>query len=115
MCQVAPDILSFDAFQNLELFERDQDARAFLKGGGLVAFGLIPTISDLTRINATHLFTRWLMTSHEMGDIASVASQTMITATCGLGLLHPDQAEALFHTAHHLAQLVKKVARNAEK
>ncbi|MBV9229229.1 MAG: hypothetical protein JOZ18_07940, partial [Chloroflexi bacterium] len=45
MCQAAPDILSFDAYQNLELFERDQDARAFLKGGGLVAFGLIPTIS----------------------------------------------------------------------
>ena len=111
MCQVAPDILSFDAYQNLELFGRDQDARTFLKEGGVVAFGLIPTVSDPSKINATTLFTRWLLASQDMSDISRVASQTMITATCGLGLLHSTQAESIFHTARQIAWLVKKAIR----
>jgi hypothetical protein len=56
-----------------------------------------------------------ILASQDMGDISRIAAQTMITATCGLGLLRLSQAEASFHLAQHVALLVKKVARNTER
>jgi hypothetical protein len=62
LCQAAPDILSFDAYHGLELFAADPAARAFLEEGRLVAFGLVPT-TDLSALDASTLFTRWLLSS----------------------------------------------------
>lgn len=114
LCQVAPDILSFDAYQNLEVFASSQDARLFLKQGGLVACGLIPTVSDLAQFDPSTFFTRWLLASQDMGDISQVAAQTIITATCGLGLVGLPQAEANFSLAQHVARLLQKAARGTE-
>jgi hypothetical protein len=112
MCQTAPDILSFDASQDLETFCADPYARTFINEGGLIAFGLVPTSSDLSRLDPTTLFTRWLLACTDMGDVSQLAAHTLITATCGLGLLSLAQAESTFHSAQHIAALVKKVALN---
>jgi hypothetical protein len=112
MCQAAPDILSFDALQDLETFCGDGYARRFIHDGGLVAFGLVPTISDLSELDSATLFTRWLLACKDTSDIRQLASRTLITATCGLGLLNLSQAASTFGHVQHIAMLIKKVAQN---
>jgi hypothetical protein len=110
MCQAAPDILSFDAYQDLEACCADSSVRRFIHNGGLAAYGLVPTVSDLSDLDATTLFTHWLLACKESGDIRQIASRTLITATCGLGLLSLLQATSTFAHAQHIATLIKKVA-----
>ncbi len=109
MCQAAPDIVSFDAYQDLETFCTDQDARKFLNAGGLVAFGLIPTSSNLSSLDPVLLFTRWLLACKDMGDLSQLASHTMITATCGLGLLNPSHVESSFRLTQQIADLIQRI------
>jgi hypothetical protein len=110
LCQAAPDILSFDAYHGLEMFAVDPAARAFLKGGGFVAFGLVPT-TDPSALDAPTLFTRWLLSSPMQEDKAlQLAAQSMITATCGLGLLPPAHAWQALRTTTQIAAMVRKVA-----
>jgi len=108
VCQVAPDIISFDAYQDVEAFCTDPHARTFFNEGGLVAFGLVPTSSDLSLLDPTTVFARWLLACQDLGDVSQCASHTLITATCGLGLLSLMQAEATFRSAQHIADLVRK-------
>jgi hypothetical protein len=56
------------------------------------------------------VFTRWLLACTESGDVGQIAARTLITATCGLGLLSGVQAASIFQTARQIATLVKKVA-----
>jgi hypothetical protein len=109
MCQVAPDIISFDAYENLERFGKDPSALRFLAQGGLAAFGLVPTVSDWASIDVTDIFTRWLLTYQESSDIRQLVSQTMITATCGLGLLEPAQVAPLFQLTQQLSTRMQKI------
>lgn len=96
MCQAAPDMLSFDAYQDLETFCADSSVRRFIHDGGLVACGLVPTFSDLSDLDSTTLFTRWLLACKDISDMCQLASRTLITATCGLGLLSLPQAKSTF-------------------
>ncbi|WP_201360167.1 hypothetical protein [Dictyobacter formicarum] len=108
LCQIAPDVLSFDAFQRLETFCSDQRVDSFFEHGGLTAFGLVPT-TDLSMPDASVLFARWLLACPEK-EVQYRAARTLITATCGLGLLDREHAQASFQVAGALAALVKKVA-----
>lgn len=113
--RAAPDIISFDAYQDLELFCADQDAQAFLKAGGLVAFGLVPTSHNLSSPDPSLLFARWLLACKDVIDLSLLASHTMITATCGLGLLSPSQTESSFRSAQHIADLIQKITDPSQK
>ena len=112
MCQAAPDILSFDAYQDLETFCADASVRRFVHDGGLIACGLIPTFSDLSDLDSTTLFTRWLLACKDISDMRQLASRTLITATCGLGLLSLPQAKSTFAHTQRIATLIKKVAQH---
>jgi hypothetical protein len=112
ICQVAPDILSFDAYQGLETCCGDFAVRSFLHNGGLLACGLVPTFSDLSGLDVTTLFTRWLLAWKDSSDIRQLASQTLITATCGLGLLSLSQATSTFGHVQRVTTLIKKVSQN---
>jgi hypothetical protein len=112
LCQVAPNILSFDAYHGLETFAADSAVNAFLDEGGLVAFGLVPT-TDSSALDAPTLFTRWLLSSSVQEDeVRRLATQSIITATCGLGLLPITHVREVFCTAAQLAAMVQKVARS---
>jgi hypothetical protein len=109
MCQVKPDILSFDAYEGLERFFTDPHANEFLRNGGTVAYGLVPTWPNLDSLNPMTLFTRWLTAASLAGDPHELARQAMITATCGLGLLDANSAAASFHLAQALGKLVRSL------
>ena len=110
MCSVKPDILSFDAYEGLERFCTGSHGQAFVREGGIVAYGIVPTWPGLDSLNAMTLFTRWLTAASLAGDPQQLASQAMITATCGLGLLNTGAAEASFRLARSLGSLIRELA-----
>ena len=110
LCQAQPDIISFDAHEGLEAFCADPAAQRFLRAGGRVAFGLVPTFSVLDQIDPDALFMRWLVAVTDVMSVGALARQTMITATCGLGLLSEPAAVSSFHLAHQLARRIAQVA-----
>lgn len=104
---VAPDVISFDAHNELESFMTMPAMHAFLAAGGGLALGMIPTLTDPTGIAPEDLFMRWSESITQAGlDVGRVAKQSLITATCGLGLLSPQAAQASFEQARRLAFLV---------
>jgi hypothetical protein len=110
MCLAKPDILSFDAHEGLELFFADRLALDFIRKGGWVAYGMVPTMKRLDAIPAAALFTRWLKAAALAGDPQELANRAMITATCGLGLLDPSSVAASFNVAHGAGRLIKMLA-----
>jgi hypothetical protein len=104
---VAPDVISFDAHSELESFMTMPEMHAFLEEGGGLALGMIPTLTDPTGLAPEDLFMRWSESLTLSGlDVARAAKQSLITATCGLGLLSLQSAQASFVQARRLAFLV---------
>jgi len=110
MCRAKPDILSFDAHEGLELFFADPDAGDFVRRGGMVAYGLVPTFSSLKPLDAASIFVRWLKAASLAGDPEQLAQSAMITATCGLGLLDPSAIAESFSAAHGIGKLIRTFA-----
>jgi hypothetical protein len=109
--QARPDILAFDAYQGLEVFCADPAAQDFLRAGGRVAWGLVPTWPRLDQLDPQALYTRWRGAVTGVMAVEAVARQTLITATCGLGLLPAPAVASSFHLAHQLAQRMAQVAQ----
>jgi hypothetical protein len=110
MCRVNPDILSFDAHEGLELFFADRHALEFVRKGGLVAYGMVPTWASVDTLDPASLFTRWLAAASLAGDPQELAQQAMITATCGLGLLETSSIANSFQLAHGVSKLMRNLA-----
>ena len=109
--QARPDIIAFDAYQGLEVFCADPAAQDFLRTGGWVAWGLVPTWPRLDQLDPQALYTRWLGAATGVMAVEAVARQTLITATCGLGLLPEPAVARSFHLAHQLAQRIAQAAQ----
>ena len=110
MCRVKPDILSFDAHEGLESFFANGHALDFVRNGGSVAYGLIPTWPSLEASYPVALFTRWLTAASLAGDPKEFAERAMITATCGLGLLDESAVGNSFKAAHGVSKLIGNLA-----
>lgn len=109
MCRVKPDILSFDAHEGLEQFFANRDALDFVRSGGSVAYGLVPTWPSLDALDAGTLFTRWLAAASLAGDPQELAQHAIITATCGLGLLEMSSVADSFNVAQGVSQLIRSL------
>ncbi|MGQ9549705.1 MAG: hypothetical protein ACUVWS_13855 [Roseiflexus sp.] len=77
-----------------------------MKKGGVLAFGLAPTMRDLSGIGSTDLLTNWIIAAAACGRHSDMVSHTLVTATCGLGLLSEDAARRSFRPAHDVAILI---------
>ncbi len=110
--QVQPDIVSFDAHHDLETCMAMPATKAFLDAGGWLAAGLIPTWQQLAACDVNELLLRWLVAAPDTIAVPTLARQTLITATCGLGLLSETAATDSFHLAQHLAERIAAVATN---
>jgi hypothetical protein len=108
--QTRPDMVSFDAYQGLEVFCADPAAQDFLRTGGRLACGLVPTWPRLDQLDPQALYARWLGATTGVIAVKAWARQTLITATCGLGLLPLSAVASSFHLADQLAQRIAQVA-----
>ncbi len=114
MCRLKPDILSFDAHEGLELFFANRHALEFVRNGGLVAYGMVPTWPSLAALDPAALFARWLAAASLADHPQELAQRSMITATCGLGLLEPSAVAESFNLAHGVSRLIRNLAGSEE-
>lgn len=110
--EAAPDVISFDAYGELEAYMAAAAMRRFLARGGGLALGLIPTLIDALEISVDALCRRWRAALVGSGarsgyEPGAISQQTLITASCGLGLLSEQAARASFEQAQRLAALVR--------
>ncbi len=106
LCATGADVVSFDAYQRSEAFCADSIVRSFLAAGGVLAFGIIPTLRDLADVSLADLLTRWVVVSRGGDSQIALKDYTLITATCGLGLLSEEAARRSFQLARELAAAV---------
>jgi len=99
------DLISFDAYRDLETFAADLSTQEFIRGGGIVAYGLLPTVTTPHKLDISTLFMRWLLTQQPGQHIIPSLRHTIFTATCGLGLLPLEAVQEHFAQAQQLSQL----------
>jgi hypothetical protein len=98
------DLLSFDA--NLPTDDEFLVlARAILDRGGYLAFGLAPTGSSSATVESMEA--RWLALASSLGDLTTVAAQSLVTATCGLGLSTLAETAASFTLAQGIGAAIR--------
>jgi hypothetical protein len=110
MFSVRPDILSFDAHAGLETFLSDARAITHVREGGIVAYGIVPTRPAVSLLDSTSIYIRWLNAASQAGDPRELALHSMVTATCGLGLLEPSSIAGSFRAAQQVAKLIRSLA-----
>ena len=105
------DILSFDAygyFDKLVLYKDALDK--FFNSGGIIAWGLVPTLNpdDLAKEDVESLFDRWQECTRSLGyDGERLVGQSLITPSCGTGLLSIEQAERALALTRALSEKVR--------
>ncbi len=93
------DVLNFDAYGYADtLFLYPEDIAGFLKRGGILAWGIVPTSEeDLTKETAESLTLRLednMKTLAQKGiDMEKILTSSIITPSCGLGPTTVDCAE----------------------
>lgn len=101
-------ILSLDAYRfGASLIPYAKKLRQFLEHGGVVAWGIVPTLDDpfcesveslLIRLNAL-----WDDLFPESPDREVVIRQSMFTPACGTGLLSEDRARRIYQLTSALS------------
>jgi hypothetical protein len=114
MRRANPDILSFDAHEGVDLFFADSHALDFVRRGGTVAYGIVPTRPGVNAVDSASTFIRWLQAASQAGDPLEFAQRAMITATCGLGLLDTSSVAESFNVAHSISQLIRSLAGKSQ-
>jgi hypothetical protein len=110
MCRVKPDIFSFDADEGLDAFFSNSHALDFVHKGGIVAYGIVPTRTGINAADSARIFLRWLHAASQAGDPQEFAQRSMITATCGLGLLSESCVAESFGVAHAISKMIRGLA-----
>jgi hypothetical protein len=110
LCRTGADVVSFDAYQRVASWCADPDVRAFVKEGGILAFGLVPTIHDLSGVGSADLLTNWIIAAAGCDRQVDMARHTLVTATCGMGLLSEDAARQSFQLARDVAGLIGRMS-----
>ncbi|MDR3088987.1 MAG: hypothetical protein LBU39_04120 [Desulfobulbaceae bacterium] len=92
------DVLSYDAFSYFDKLALYQDElAAFIRRGGLLATGIIPTAPEfIDQVTAADLTRRWLKQCDALVALGlerrRILNQTFITPSCGMGSLTEAQA-----------------------
>jgi methionine synthase II (cobalamin-independent) len=113
LLETSVDVISFDALnytENLALYA--SDVRRFLDRGGVLAWGIVPTVEeDIAAANTEALAAR-LDAAMEMLvkkgiDRDQLYAQALITPACGLGTVSVSAAERAFGLTRALSEKVR--------
>jgi len=107
------DIISFDAFEFGETIAIYSEAvKTYLKRGGVLAWGIIPTSPSIREQTVEGLVTYFEKTMDNLAskgiDKQLIAEQTVITPSCGAGSMEPEDAEKVFEMTTALSKAMKK-------
>ncbi|GAB6909201.1 conserved hypothetical protein [Desulfosarcina cetonica] len=106
-------VLSLDAYQYGESLLAHIDAlRRFLNAGGVVAWGMVPTLDDPYSLTVEGLYQRlmnlWARLFQGHPDRETLVRQGMITPACGLGLLNPQKASRIYRLTSGLSRRLRE-------
>jgi len=93
----SPDIVSFDAFDHMDYFLLyPKDIKRFLDGGGIVAWGIVPTCGPIGKETVEALSARVTQGFDRIKawgvDPDRLATQSLLTPACGMGSLTESSA-----------------------
>ncbi|MDW8214972.1 MAG: hypothetical protein RMJ55_15555 [Roseiflexaceae bacterium] len=114
LCRTGADVVSFDAYQQAALCCAGAEVRAFVRNGGLLAFGLVPTLHDLADVRSADLLTNWIIATAGGNEEVDMARHTLVTATCGLGLMPVSMVQPSFRLAREVAGLIGRMRGSQE-
>lgn len=109
------DIMSFDAYNFFDKVMLYSDKiKTFLDRGGVLAWGIVPTDNpdNLATETVDSLLGRWEAAAGQVQalgiDRARIASQSLITPSCGTGSLSLDQAVRVMELTQGLAARLRE-------
>jgi hypothetical protein len=109
------DIINFDAYGYGETIAMYPDAvRKHLERGGMLAYGVVPTspvkaIRDESVDSLKDRLERLIDQLASRGiDRQLIAEQTILTPSCGTGLLEPEDALRVFDLLHSLSKTMRE-------
>lgn len=107
--EAGPDIINFDASEYMDYFLLyPDDIVQFLKGGGIIAWGIIPTANFTGEETVEKLFSRLqegLNRIHQWGiDPETLAEKSILTPACGMGTMTPQHAKKGMELLDQLSQ-----------
>ena len=108
------DILSFDAYSyahTLAMFP--DELNAFLKRGGVLSWGIVPSSDDGIEIESADTLVNLLeMSIDKMEakgiDRKMIAKQSMLTPQCGLGGVSEENVNKVFDLLHDVSEKMKE-------
>ena len=106
------DIISFDAYSFQDRFVLYADSlNAFLKKGGIICWGIIPTQEFSGNINPSLLKDRLLESLDKMAqkgiDMDLLFDRLLISPSCGMGTLEEEKAKKILDLLQKLSILLK--------
>lgn len=110
-------ILSLDAYRYGEsLVPYAKALKSFVEAGGVVAWGIVPTIDDPFAVTVETLFKRlndlWVRLFGTDPNRETLVRQSLITPACGLGLLDRNRAERIYRLTDRLSRRIRETVRN---
>lgn len=116
-----PNIINFDAYEYSEKFcKYPNEINNFLKNGGIVAFGIVPTLNSISlqKENLDTISEKFYnvikLFINKGVDKELLAEQLLITPACGAGSLSIELAEKAIQLANQLTELVKEKGMNID-
>jgi methionine synthase II (cobalamin-independent) len=107
--EAGPDIINFDAFEYMDYFLLyPDDIVRFLRNGGTVAWGIIPTLRFTGSESVESLFLKLqegINRIHQWGiDLHMITERSILTPACGMGTMMPEEAKRVFGLLSGLSQ-----------
>lgn len=112
------DIINFDAYGYFDRFALYKDAfTAFLKRGGTMAWGMVPTGEPqvIQQETAENLAERWLAQVQTLvgkhSSVDRILTQSLFTPACGCGSLSEPLAERVVSMTRSLSEIMQQHLR----
>jgi methionine synthase II (cobalamin-independent) len=107
--EAGPDIINFDASEYMDYFLLyPDDIVRFLKGGGIIAWGIIPTANFTGKETVEVLFSRLQKGLEHINawgiDADLLAERSILTPACGMGTMTPEHAKKGMELLSQLSQ-----------
>ena len=109
------DIVNFDAYAYFDRFILyGSQIKPFLEGGGIVAWGIVPTLKpeEIQSETVESLFAVWKDQFAQVEALGispdTLFQQSLITPSCGLGSLSPELATRVLTLTRELSDTIRK-------
>jgi methionine synthase II (cobalamin-independent) len=109
------DVINFDSYTYFERFALyRKELASFIKRGGIVAWGLIPTADEdlVSRETSASLVQRWMEQARELTGpeiaLRSLLHHSLVTPSCGCGSLGEQVADRIVRLTRQVSEALRR-------